>query len=324
MSRNFAWRPPPALTLPSASRRGDHRFGLTETSIRVIFRLSTGHEVGQQAKLSEQNYSVIGENERPDSVTAKNIPPQVWDLLSSDERKIAELMLHTDQPLGSARAHKHLQSLGVKVSQATVSRMLLRLDEFGVTEAIGKSGRRLTGQARSALMRASLHRRRNQLIDSLFEQADRSELLDLLALRKTIEVEAAELACERADEKDHRELLDNLVAYGQHSRQGGDFSKDALEFHVLLCRAPHSTPYALIAEALYPEMSRLEPLLVAAAHRAGEHNRSHQEHTTIAHAIIRRDVNASRRATSEHFDTMIQWMASLSNSDFNWFIKEIR
>lgn len=236
--------------------------------------------------------------------------------MSSDERTLAEFMLSADGLIGAARAHQHLRETGARLSQATVSRMLLRLDELGVTEAVGRGGRRLTEAARGVLIRASQHRRRNQLIDDIFDEADRSELIDLLSLRKLIEVEATTLACDRSDDSDHLALLTNLAAYDEHSLRGGDFSKDAIEFHVLLCKATHSAPYALIAEALYPEMNRLEPLIVAAAHRAGERNRSSGEHAAIVRAVVRGDAEEGRRLTAQHFDTMIHWLSALSESEF--------
>ncbi|HIY64848.1 MAG TPA: FCD domain-containing protein [Candidatus Agrococcus pullicola] len=243
--------------------------------------------------------------------------------MSRDERILAEFMMEVDGLVGAARAHRYLTERGASVSQATVSRMLLRLDELGMTESVGRSGRKLTEAARLMMARASQHRRRNQLIDDIFDEADRSELIDLLELRKVIEAEASALACDRSDAKDHLAMLTNLAAYDEHSLRGGDFSRDAIEFHVLLCRATHSAPYALIAEALYPEMHRLEPLVVAAAHKAGEKSRSSGEHASIARAVMRGDAEQSRRLTVEHFDTMIRWLSGISESDFVALIREV-
>ncbi|TCP42068.1 DNA-binding FadR family transcriptional regulator [Tamaricihabitans halophyticus] len=270
----------------------------------------SGHDPGEPP--CETNVVTFVEGDRP-----------LWDLLSADERALTELLLTAEKPVGAARAHRHLVASGSAVSQATVSRMLLRLDELGVTEGEGRNGRRLTEPARLVLVRASQHRRRNALIDDMFDEADRSELIDLLALRKVVEIEAADLACGRASRDDHQALRTSLEQYDQNRLHGGDFSRHAIEFHVLLCQAAHSAPYAVVAEALYPEVNYFEPLVVAAAHRVGQKNQSSAEHAAIVQAVIRGDRKASRRLTGKHFDTMISWLTELTELEFEQVVAEV-
>lgn len=209
------------------------------------------------------------------------------------------------------------------MSQATVSRMFLRLDTIGVTVGEGRSGRVLSDWARREFERATDHRRRNALLDGMFGEADRSELIDLLALRRAIEIEAVDLACDRSDRADHLALLRSLELYDEHTLSGEDFSRDAIEFHVALCRAAHSAPYSVIAEALYPDVTRLEPLTRAAAHRLGEREKSSEEHAAIARAVIAGDREQSRRLTAAHFDTMIRWLSRLNEEEFDELVADL-
>ena len=247
----------------------------------------------------------------------------VWEGLSGAERALARHLLDAADLVGAAKAQRFLETEGLSVSQATVSRMLLKFDQLGITESVGRAGRRLTGRARLKLTRLSRHRKRNALIDGIFEETDRSELIDLLTVRKAIERQAVRIACDRSTLQDHAALLDSVQAYEEHSQCGGDFSSDAVEFHLRLCRATHSDSFGHIAEALYPEMSRLEPLLVTAARRANEPARSNEEHTDIVQALIQRDADAAERLTTAHFDTMIGWLAQLSETDFAALVVEM-
>lgn len=235
-----------------------------------------------------------------------------WDALTSEERLLAEHMRAEGRPVGAAKAHRFLVERGVDVSQATVSRSLLRLDAAGITAPVGRAGRRLTESAERMLARMSTHRRRNALADAMLVGADRRRLVDLLRLRRSIEVEAVELAVERAT-GDEVDALDARVRDYDRHRESGDFSRDAIEFHVQLCRATASPPYALIAEALLPEIDRLEPLLVRAAELVHQTMRSNADHAAIAAAIHARDVARARDAVHEHFTTMIAWLESVDD-----------
>lgn len=233
-----------------------------------------------------------------------------WESLTAEERLLAERIRDQQEPLGAAKAHRFLVERGVDVSQATVSRSLLRLDAAGITRAVGRAGRRLTDDGEALLARLSTHRRRNALADAIFIGADRRRLLDLLRLRRSIEVEAVELAIERATDDELDALDASVRAYDQH-RDRGDFSRDAIDFHVHLCQATASLPYGLIAEALLPEMDRLEPLLVRASELVHETMRSNADHATIAAAMHARDARRARDAVHEHFSTMITWLEAV-------------
>lgn len=230
-----------------------------------------------------------------------------WNSLGEEERLLAEHLWSSGAPIGAAKGHRFLLERGFAVSQATVSRSLLRLDQAGITQAVGRAGRRLTEEGRTLLDRRATHHRRNALVDSLFEGADERQLVDLLHLRRSIELEAVDLVIERAVPEDFDGLDASVRAYAEH-RDGGDFTRDAIEFHLSICRATRSLPYVLIAEALLPEMGRLEPLLVRASEIQHEVGRSNDEHAAIAAALRDRDRDQARHLLGEHFDAMIGWV----------------
>lgn len=241
---------------------------------------------------------------------------RAWESLTESERALAEHLLGSGELIGAAKAHRFLAERGFGLSQATVSRSLLRLDELGVTERVGTAGRRLRPAARRFLERRAAHRRRNTLVERMTESADRTLLLDLLHLRRQIETEAVRLVVARAGEDELARIEETVEAYDRHYRDHGDFSADAIAFHVLLCRGARSLPYELIAEALFAEIDRLEPILVRASARASATGISNAEHAAIAAALRRRDEAESVRLIGAHFDTMTSWLEDLSDTEF--------
>lgn len=248
----------------------------------------------------------------------------IWSELTGVERALTGHLYEASLPLGAGRAHRLLCDDGFNVSRATVSRMLSKFDSIGITEAVGRSGRTLTKWVRPEFERLARHRKRNDLIDGVFDRADRSELIDLLTLRKAIEREAVTIACERSVPHDHARLLDSVEAYRVHSETGEDFSADAIEFHLLLCRAAHGVTFSTVAETLYPEMNRLEPLTIAAARHANEKSRSNIEHAEIAKAIIVGDALLAEKLCADHFDRMIGWLTALSDSEFTKVVCDMK
>lgn len=241
---------------------------------------------------------------------------RAWESLTESERVLAEHLLGSGELIGAAKAHRFLADRGFGLSQATVSRSLLRLDELGLTERVGTAGRRLRPEARRFLEQRAAHRRRNTLVEQIAASADRTLLLDLLQLRRQIESEAVRLVVARAGEEELRRIEATVDAYDRHRRDDGDFSADAIAFHVLLCRSAGSLPYELIADALFAEIDRLEPILVRASARASATGRSNEEHAAIAAALRRRDAEDSARLVRGHFDTMISWLADLTDAEF--------
>lgn len=242
---------------------------------------------------------------------------KAWEGLSAEERALASHLLDSMAPIGAAKAQRFLANANFSVSQATVSRSLLKLDQTGFTESVGRAGRRLSAAAREYLERELRHRRRNTLVDGMFETADRTKLLDLLHLRQGIEASAVDLIIDRGTSDDFDAIEASVRAYDQHVRDGGDFSADALDFHLRICRASHSDAYRLIADVLFPEMGRLEPLLVLASRAADESTRSSDEHARIAAALRSGDRAAGRRLLHQHFESMIAWLEQMDDATFD-------
>lgn len=231
-----------------------------------------------------------------------------WDALAQAERRLCEILADTDGPVGASRAHRVLHTEGWTISQATVSRSLDKLDRFGITTKRGRAGRVLTDQGASIVLYQRRRLRRDGLIAGLAKLEDRQELIELLEVRKCVESQAAKLATVRATPADIRILFDALAQYDEHTTVSGDYSQDAVQFHVAFCQATHSKPYEIIADALMPEMGRLEPLTAAAARAAGEPDLSQEQHRAILGAIISGDSDTCAALVERHFDSMIAWL----------------
>lgn len=246
-----------------------------------------------------------------------------WDALAPAERRLCAILADADGPVGASRANHVLHHEGWVISQATVSRSLDKLDRLGITTKRGRSGRVLTGQGTSLVLYQRRRTRREHLLDGLAKLGDQQELIELLEVRKCVESQAAKLATTRATPADHKALFDAVTLYDEHTSSSGEYSQDAVQFHVAFCQATHSKPYEIIADALMPEMGRLEPLTAAAARAAGEPDLSQEQHRAILGAIISGDSDTCCTLVERHFDSMIAWLRNVDEDRLRNWIAEL-
>jgi DNA-binding FadR family transcriptional regulator len=130
-------------------------------------------------------------------------------------------------------------------------------------------------------------------------------LLELLELRRMVEVEAAALAARRASDEDIAEMRQHLEAMEARLDDPDAFTRSDLAFHQAVLSATGNT-------LLPPLFEQLRPLLAfarrfSAATRLDGPSRSQGGHRAIFEAIRDRDAEGARRAMMDH----LSWTANV-------------
>lgn len=215
-----------------------------------------------------------------------------------------------DGPLGAAGMTRLFHAEGYHVSEATMGRFLRQLDELGLTRAINNTkGRVITeagGQRLDALRTERRRSRHGARLLSAVRADDVTELVDLLQVRRLVEVESARLAALRATDDEVEQIVSLGESNIHQADQGDEISAPSMAFHRLLAEASHSRMLTAVTLLLLdPANDPLERMLEELAAQAGVVIDHVTDHQTIASAIGRRDPGEAMRAMSLHMDKLI-------------------
>lgn len=222
------------------------------------------------------------------------------------------IALQTDQggPVGARLATRRLRERGITVSEATVSRLLKRLDDGGLTVRTAEKGRVPTELGRRVSTRYVTNQRRNTAFHEALDSDDLDRLRELLLARRGVEREAARLAAERASKDETKAIADSL----EHERQLiGREDRPAREFHIEVARVSASPIFIALADTLLStSMEFLEE--IADVITGGSREQSIEEHTVVLRCIEEQDADGAEAAMVRHMDRLIDEVENFSRS----------
>jgi len=183
------------------------------------------------------------------------------------------------------------------VAAMGVSRTVIR----EAVAALRAQGLIVTRQGAGAFVAADADRRPFQLaIDGLPSIA---EVLDVMELRASVEVEAAGLAAERAAPASQRRVASALKAIDTALDRGESAIAEDFAFHRAIAAATGNPQFAHFLEYLGRFIIPRQSIRVAAHRPEGQRaylETFQREHAAIATAIAERDVDAARAAMRNH------------------------
>jgi DNA-binding FadR family transcriptional regulator len=183
------------------------------------------------------------------------------------------------------------------VAAMGVSRTVIR----EAVAALRAQGLIVTRQGAGAFVAADADRRPFQLaIDGLPSIA---EVLDVMELRASVEVEAAGLAAERAVPAARRGVALALKAIDAALDRGESAIAEDFAFHRAIAAATGNPQFAHFLEYLGRFIIPRQSIRVAAHRPEGQRaylETFQREHAAIATAIAERDVDAARQAMRNH------------------------
>jgi len=231
--------------------------------------------------------------------------------LQSDELTLLMAIGSQPHPVGARMASRTLEERGVKISEASVSRMLGKLDDLGLTRPIGRKGRELTDSGLDVYRSRKDQARRDETFDRALEMRSITELLDWLRARRAIEGEAAFLAASRATAGDLAALSESVEVHELAARTGDlGFRTVGMQFHMLLARASDSPVFEALVESL--TSSRVEAIenaldLIMSTH--GTMGDSAPEHRRLLNAIAAGQAEAARDLMHAHLERLAHEVA---------------
>jgi DNA-binding FadR family transcriptional regulator len=212
-----------------------------------------------------------------------------------------------NEPLGSWALKASLGTYQLNCSTATIGRYLKDLDSQEFTVRRSNQGRVLTplGKAKlqdteELLARAML---RNAVSDALrinkFE-----DLIDLIRIRKILEIEAARMAAENSSEHDLQQLQLALEKHRQSVIENKDPTIPALDFHSAIMNLCHNRFMIALFEMVIFEEKRIESLFENLVTRERGSYYINQ-HIAIAEAITNKQPERASALMAKHLELIL-------------------
>lgn len=223
------------------------------------------------------------------------------DLLP-DEVFLVEAIGEQEHPVGARVALRALADNGVDISEASVSRMLSKLDALGLSRPMGKKGRVLTPAGLEVFQSLQTQNRRDDNFDRALELRTTTEILDWLRARRVIEGEAAYLAAERATDGALAELGESVTAH-ERAADVGDlgYRTVGMHFHVLIARTAQSPIFEALIESLTStKIETIESALDFITASRGTIGDSAADHRHLYNAISAHDPEKARHLMHAH------------------------
>jgi len=227
--------------------------------------------------------------------------------LRSDDRVVTyEILLALANNAGPIGATTLNIQLGPKLGlgQATIGRKLLEMDSKGFTVKRGLQGREISDHGRTHLneifREMTLEKENQQFIQSL-DAGTKERLLEVLAVRRIIESEAARLAAQKCT-PDMIGAMEEVL-----NRQAGKIAKEEpgtdedLEFHDLVA---HASSNSVLKDVLViiRRASQLSPLVATIRQKVG--GRLLSEHLEILKMMKLRAPDSAAEAMAQHIGSL--------------------
>lgn len=130
-------------------------------------------------------------------------------------------------------------------------------------------------------------------------------LVELLEVRKGLEMESASLACQRASDEELAHIAALVTAMSRVVGQGRKYADLDAELHVAIASAAHNTMLLYLIESIRePLKASIEAGLRSRA-KAAHHQRVQALHEDLADALGRRDGPAAAAIMALHFDEAV-------------------
>jgi DNA-binding FadR family transcriptional regulator len=191
-------------------------------------------------------------------------------------------------------------SMRLDISQATIGRQLLYLEEHGLIKKVSNKGRILTSKGIEQLRLKDMVNQKikiaNELV-SISSDDGRDSLLEIMEVRKLLECRTAELASLNATEADIQELEDYAFTHRYNLNQGKPANQQDLSFHLTIARNSGNQTIFKILDLLLTAKNAYVKFS-----EAGDSDKNMQVvyHFKILNAIKEKNPVMARQAMNEH------------------------
>jgi GntR family transcriptional regulator, transcriptional repressor for pyruvate dehydrogenase complex len=141
-------------------------------------------------------------------------------------------------------------------------------------------------------------------------QMEQGTILELMEVRRGLEVQAAILAAGRRDEKDLQEIGRVLRSMRENMDNLEAFTRLDVEFHLRIAAASHNAMMVYLIESIRDALRNTISAGLTSRGSGLELEAIHKTHEALYETISQGDVNAAMQAMVQHFDEAI---ASINN-----------
>lgn len=220
---------------------------------------------------------------------------------------LAHLLSQKNEPLGCWSLKVDLDACGVECSTATIGRYLKLLDSKEYTIQRSNKGRLLTPAGSIWLKQIEKKLERARMGDDITKVVHINgydEMVDLMRVRKLIEVDAARLAAENANQEDLKRIDATLVKHHDFVKNNLDPVEPALDFHLAVAQASHNKFMFAVLSLLSFEEKQIESTIKEL--RTRELGSVYVvEHDHIAQAIRNRTSEEAARLMEKHMQDIL-------------------
>lgn len=211
-------------------------------------------------------------------------------------------------PTGSWSLKNDLEQLGINCGTATVGRYLKSLDVNGFTRQVSNQGRELTPYGKIWLeeMGEKIDRAKiRNNVSHVIRINEYAEMVDLIRVRKLIEVYAARLAAQNATEDDLNSLEESLKRHHKYVDNNLDPVDPALDFHIAVAQASRNKfLYGVLSLLTYEEKQIEAKIETLKTREMG--NVYVVKHEKIANAIRNRDAAKAAELMEDHMQEILE------------------
>ncbi len=225
-----------------------------------------------------------------------------------DERELIILESIRDEgsPVGSWYLVEQLEKKGYKISSASMSRILYKLESCGYVESQANRGRIITSKGIKAIeetkMINSIDQHRKDL-ENLINSNVLDEFIMVLQARKAIERETARLAAQNITEQELEKLGSVLREQEEKASRGESIAEVDITFHRTIAEASRNS--ALIAlYGLLAMMGQQSELFECV--RSKLKNPYQKAHRNILNALEKHDQEEAEQCIVFHLDSLIE------------------
>lgn len=210
-----------------------------------------------------------------------------------------KMVLQSVQEAGLPVGASYL-SQKVDLPPATIGRVLAQLEEEELVTKVSNKGRVLTCKGEHVLRQEELAEERQKTAGELAEiaaKSDRDSLIEILQVRRRLEVYTAEQACLHATEEEIVNLETLVLAHIHEVRAGGLGSDADFEIHLAIARASRvNTIYQILKLILSKDNAYTMFSYVSDQLK----NAQIKQHDTIIQAIRDRDPERAGKEMDSH------------------------
>jgi DNA-binding FadR family transcriptional regulator len=213
-------------------------------------------------------------------------------------------MRNAVKPIGSGNLLGIFEEKDVLLSQATLGRILTKLERYGCLEKKGNKGRVITKKGELAITKAKLIKENDKCkseLDNLLNTKVLKKFLMILDARKAIESVTARMASENIKDREVKKLEQLLKKKKSNYEKGGNDALVDVDFHTTIAEASGNEVLKLLYQIL-SKRGQQSNLFRYMRKKVGEDYLS--SHEEILEALKEHDPDKAEKSMAQHIEIL--------------------